>query len=59
MDAKEPTLLPGSDSLASVEDCHEIIVDVDSSRRLRDVSSMGSRPSHAQLNTDFKFGGRP
>jgi serine/arginine repetitive matrix protein 2 len=59
VDAKEPMLLPGSDSLASVEDCHEIIVDVDSPRRLRDVSSMGSQPSDGQLNTDFKFGGRP
>jgi len=34
-------------------------VDVDSPRCLRDMSSMGSRPSDGQLNTDFKFGVRP
>jgi len=55
VDAKEPTLLPGSDSLISVEDCHKIIVDVDSPCHLRDMSSMGSRPSDGQFNTDFKF----
>ncbi|KAF9457373.1 hypothetical protein BDZ94DRAFT_1175700 [Collybia nuda] len=60
IDAHEPTLLPGSDSLASSNETYDIMVDEDiSPRGLRSSSSSGSRPSDGQLNTSFKFGGLP
>lgn len=54
-EGKEPTLLPGSDSLVSVEDYHDIIMDDDSPRRLTDASALRLRPSDGQLNTGFKW----
>jgi hypothetical protein len=61
VDVKEPTLLPGSDSLASCDETHEVVLDSDVSfsRSLATSSSSGSRPSDGQLNKAFKFGGRP
>ena len=66
LDIKEPTLLPGSDSLASGSDeTHDSILDMDDSvsasvstkRSLATSPSSGSRPSDGQLNKAFKFGG--
>jgi serine/arginine repetitive matrix protein 2 len=59
VDMKEPTLLLGSDSLGGGEE--DFLLEQDSSPRLskKSKSSMGSRPSDGQLNTEFKFGGRP
>lgn len=65
LDMKEPTLLQGSDSLASDDGhssgCGLASGDVEDQRRLRDApssSSKGSIPSPGQLNKGFKFGGR-
>ncbi|ESK93500.1 hypothetical protein Moror_1670 [Moniliophthora roreri MCA 2997] len=54
LDHKEPTLLPGSDSLGS-----NINVAMDSPNPLKSSSSRGSRPSDGELNKSFKFGGAP
>ncbi|KAK7047178.1 hypothetical protein VNI00_006844 [Paramarasmius palmivorus] len=59
LDHKEPTLLPGSDSLASNEEVSNIDAVMDSPRPLKSSSSRGSRPSDGQLNKAFKFGGAP
>ncbi|KAG5732016.1 hypothetical protein E4T56_gene18279 [Termitomyces sp. T112] len=61
MDVKEPTLLQGSDSLASNDETHDIVMSDASpliSRSLKPVPSF-SRPSDGQLNKAFKFGGLP
>ncbi|KAH7906868.1 hypothetical protein BJ138DRAFT_1217944 [Hygrophoropsis aurantiaca] len=55
----EPSLLPGTDSLASSNQTDDSAMDVDTRNILKNMSSVGSRPSDGQLNTDFKFGGRP
>ncbi|EGO19639.1 hypothetical protein SERLADRAFT_443108 [Serpula lacrymans var. lacrymans S7.9] len=55
----EPSLLPGTDSLASSEHTEDELMDDEPRQILKNVSSMGSRPSDGQLNRDFKFGGRP
>lgn len=53
----EPTLLPGSDSLAASEDSGETFFP-EPYRGLKTSTSVGSRPSDGELNKDFKFGGR-
>jgi serine/arginine repetitive matrix protein 2 len=58
VDMKEPTLLPGSDSLASSDATHDIVLGVDDSVSAS-RSSSGSQPSDGQLNKAFKFGARP
>ena len=61
VDMKEPTLLAGSDSLGT-DESHSItsFLDQDSSPKLSKIaSSVGSKHSDGQLNTEFKFGGRP
>lgn len=53
----EPTLLPGSDSLAASEDSQDGFFP-EPHRGLKTSSSVGSQPSDGELNKDFKFGGR-
>ncbi|KAH7906866.1 hypothetical protein BJ138DRAFT_568044 [Hygrophoropsis aurantiaca] len=55
----EPSLLPGTDSLASSNQMDDSAMEVDTRKILKNMSSVGSRPSDGQLNRDFKFGGRP
>ncbi|KAJ3972631.1 hypothetical protein EV361DRAFT_970780 [Lentinula raphanica] len=56
LDAKEPTLLPGSDSFsnASSHDDHD---DVYLSNVLDSPVTTASRPSDGELNKSFRFGG--
>ncbi|KIJ60131.1 hypothetical protein HYDPIDRAFT_32553 [Hydnomerulius pinastri MD-312] len=54
----EPSLLPGTDSFATTASDDDLL-DLVAPQVLRNVGSMGSRPSDGELNRDFKFGGRP
>ncbi|KAL0062368.1 hypothetical protein AAF712_010779 [Marasmius tenuissimus] len=60
LDHKEPTLLPGSDSLSSQEVTHETDICMELPRPLKtstSTSSSRSRASDGELNRSFKFGG--
>jgi len=61
LDVKEPTLLPGSDSLGSNSDTDDLMLvdDSDSAELSRESINIApaSRPSDGQLNKAFKFGG--
>ncbi|THU90173.1 hypothetical protein K435DRAFT_864575, partial [Dendrothele bispora CBS 962.96] len=58
LDVKEPTLLPGSDSVGSTSDTDELmLVDDSAEPSLEHHVVPASRPSDGQLNKAFKFGG--
>ncbi|KAF8878425.1 hypothetical protein BD779DRAFT_1663807 [Infundibulicybe gibba] len=59
LDIKEPTLLQGSDSLGSTDQSDDVVMEEHSSSLNVSTSTSSSRPSDGQLNTSFKFGGRP
>ncbi|KAF5333934.1 hypothetical protein D9758_018161 [Tetrapyrgos nigripes] len=56
LDVKEPTLLPGSDSLGSNAETDDLMM-VDSAEPSVENALPASRPSDGQLNKAFKFGG--
>ncbi|KAJ4485212.1 hypothetical protein J3R30DRAFT_3696531 [Lentinula aciculospora] len=55
LDSKEPTLLPGSDSISSSNSYD--LPDAFVPKILRSSSSSASHPSDGELNRSFKFGG--
>ncbi|KAJ3908042.1 hypothetical protein F5879DRAFT_794348 [Lentinula edodes] len=55
LDAKEPTLLPGSDSISSTDS--RDLPDTFAPKVLESSVSSASRPSDGELNKSFKFGG--
>ncbi|KAJ3912173.1 hypothetical protein F5877DRAFT_85100 [Lentinula edodes] len=55
LDAKEPTLLPGSDSISSTDS--QDLPDTFTPKVLESSVSSASRPSDGELDKSFKFGG--